>query len=313
MRQRVLPHIKILLFYLDYLLKRHYVLWQHLQDRLPRTVFLKTFLFLIRTASSFNQAVFLCFARVFLTCKDQALLQDHLDEFLCWWFLVLEKLKILFFCWYFDDFVRKKICSFHHPLEIIFHFEKLCFGTLFYHWVQFSYNIKVVVFFRVIWRHRHTIYSLFLRFGRFFKSRFLRVLGFCMWAPVSEMGREIDKWIFRVIKEILISFFSFLGLEKGLLFQIKFFLNNAFFLFWDHGFIEFAIEFNLRQVIKDNFLFLFMINSIDEWRVFEKVLGKGRLVVWRPDGLHTWKIKNKSNDFIINFKAYKNLLLWPVI
>jgi hypothetical protein len=25
------------------------------------------------------------------------------------------------------------------------------------------------------------------------------------------------------------------------------------------------------------------------------------------------KIKNKCTDFIINFKAYENLLLWPVI
>lgn len=157
MSQRVLPHKKILLLYLYYLLKRHYVLRQHLQNWLPRTVFLKTFLFLVRTASPLVQAVFLCLTRVFLPCKDQTLLQDHLDEFLCWGFLVLEKLKIFFFRWYFDDFVRKKICVFHHPLEIVFHFEKLCFGTLFYHRVQFSYNVKVVVFFRVIWRHRHTI------------------------------------------------------------------------------------------------------------------------------------------------------------
>jgi hypothetical protein len=68
----------------------------------------------------------------------------------------------------------------------------------------------------------------------------------------------------------------------------------------------------LRQVIKNDFLFLFMINSIDEWRVLEKVLGKGRLIIWRPDGLHTWKKRISLMILLLILKRMKIYCFGPL-
>lgn len=128
--QRVLPHEIILLLDLNNLLKGHYIIWQHLENRLTRTILLKIFLLL--PTSALVQSVLLCLTR-FLTCQAQTSLKNHLYKLLSTRFLVLKKLELLFLSTYLNDLVRKQICILHHPLKVILHFQELSFGFFLHH------------------------------------------------------------------------------------------------------------------------------------------------------------------------------------